>query len=57
MAEVVWRCQQCNYVHTLPAKPRKCPKCGAPYTRFLEIRVPSAQGKAEADEEKPKSEG
>ena len=48
MADVVFRCQNCNYLHEKPAKPRTCPKCGAPYTRFLEIR-PEKKEKAEAE--------
>lgn len=52
MAEVVFRCQSCQYLHERPAKPKNCPKCGAHYSRFLEIRPSKEEKKTEEKEEK-----
>ncbi len=32
-----WRCTVCGYVHTGDQPPEKCPNCGAPREKFVEI--------------------
>ncbi len=53
-----WKCTVCGYIHTGDEPPEKCPVCGAPRSRFIEI---SEQGtetpKPEPDpEEQPSSD-
>lgn len=33
----LWRCSVCGYVHEGDQAPDKCPKCGAPKEKFIEI--------------------
>ena len=37
-----WKCTVCGYVHTGDEPPEKCPVCGAPKSRFIEIKEPEA---------------
>jgi len=32
-----WECTVCSYVHTGDEAPEKCPKCGAPKDKFIEL--------------------
>ncbi len=32
-----WRCTICNYIHEGDAPPAKCPICGAPASKFVEV--------------------
>lgn len=32
-----WECSVCGYVHTGEEAPEKCPKCGAPKEKFVEL--------------------
>lgn len=32
-----WKCSVCGYVHTGDKPPEKCPVCGAPASKFVEI--------------------
>jgi rubredoxin len=38
-----WRCSVCGYVHDGSEAPEKCPKCGAPKSKFLKLDDASAQ--------------
>lgn len=33
----MWRCSACGYVHDGDEPPGKCPKCGAPKEKFVEL--------------------
>lgn len=37
-----WRCQVCGYVHDGNEAPERCPKCGAPREKFVEIDADAA---------------
>lgn len=32
-----WRCSVCGYIHTGNEPPEKCPNCGAPKEKFVEV--------------------
>jgi len=32
-----WKCTVCNYVHVGENPPDRCPKCGAPKSKFVKI--------------------
>ncbi|UCE37712.1 MAG: rubrerythrin family protein [Thermoplasmata archaeon] len=32
-----WKCLVCNYIHEGDAPPRRCPKCGAPASKFVKL--------------------
>jgi hypothetical protein len=38
----MWRCSVCGYVHFGDVPPEKCPKCGAPAEKFVEIEKEKA---------------
>ena len=33
-----WKCSVCGYVHTGDEPPEKCPICGAPKEKFVELK-------------------
>lgn len=33
----MWKCSVCGYIHTGAEAPDKCPKCGAPKDKFVEL--------------------
>lgn len=33
-----WQCTVCGYIHNGPEPPEKCPVCGAPKSKFIELR-------------------
>lgn len=33
----MWKCGVCGYIHTGEDAPDKCPKCGAPKEKFVEL--------------------
>lgn len=33
-----WRCTVCGYIHTGAEPPDKCPNCGAPKEKFVELK-------------------
>ncbi|BBO83027.1 hypothetical protein DSCO28_35930 [Desulfosarcina ovata subsp. sediminis] len=35
-----WKCTVCGYIHTGDEPPDKCPVCGAPKSRFIDISEP-----------------
>ncbi len=37
-----WKCSACGFIHTGDEPPEKCPVCGAPKSRFVEITEPDA---------------
>jgi uncharacterized membrane protein len=37
-----WKCIVCGYIHTGEEPPEKCPVCGAPRSKFIEITEPEA---------------
>ena len=37
-----WKCIVCGYIHTGEEPPEKCPICGAPRSKFIEITEPEA---------------
>lgn len=37
-----WKCTVCGYIHTGDEPPEKCPVCGAPKSRFIEVTEPEA---------------
>ena len=41
-----WKCTVCGYIHTGPEPPEKCPVCGAPKNRFVEV-VEAGDAKSE----------
>ena len=38
-----WRCTVCGYVHDGDQGPDRCPKCGAPRDKFVQIEEDKAQ--------------
>lgn len=40
-----WQCTVCKYIHTGDSPPEKCPICGVPASKFIEIK-PDAAGPA-----------
>ncbi|MCD6574415.1 rubredoxin [Candidatus Aerophobetes bacterium] len=32
-----WRCSVCGYIHEGKEPPHKCPNCGSPREKFLEV--------------------
>ncbi|MDF2546916.1 MAG: rubredoxin [Anaerosolibacter sp.] len=34
----LFKCEVCNYIHTGDEAPEKCPKCGAPKEKFVELK-------------------
>lgn len=39
----MWECTVCGYVHTGEEAPEKCPKCGAPKDKFVQLADDKAQ--------------
>ncbi len=39
----MWQCEVCGYIHDGDEAPERCPKCGAPKEKFVELSA----GKAE----------
>ncbi len=37
-----WKCTVCGYIHTGDEPPEKCPVCGAPKSRFIDLSEPEA---------------
>jgi hypothetical protein len=37
-----WKCIVCGYIHTGEEPPEKCPVCGAPKSKFIEVTEPDA---------------
>ena len=37
-----WKCIVCGYIHTGDEPPDKCPVCGAPKSKFIEVTEPEA---------------
>ncbi len=35
-----WKCTVCGYIHTGDEPPEKCPVCGAPRSRFIDVTEP-----------------
>ena len=48
-----WKCTACGYIHTGDEPPEKCPVCGAPKSKFVEL---GEDGKPKAAVEKPKTD-
>lgn len=38
-----WRCTVCGYIHIGATPPEKCPNCGAPKEKFVEVPAEFAQ--------------
>lgn len=38
-----WRCQTCGYIHDGDEAPEKCPKCGAPKDKFVQLAEKEAE--------------
>jgi rubredoxin len=38
----MFKCQVCNYIHTGDEAPERCPKCGAPREKFIELNEEEA---------------
>ncbi len=36
-----WQCTVCGYIHQGETPPKKCPRCGAPKEKFIEIQPSS----------------
>ncbi|SHK14786.1 hypothetical protein SAMN02745227_01633 [Anaerobranca californiensis DSM 14826] len=34
---MMWKCGVCNYIHNGEGAPEKCPKCGAPQEKFVQL--------------------
>lgn len=41
-----WKCTVCGYIHTGDEPPEKCPVCGAPRSRFIDVSEPDASASA-----------
>jgi uncharacterized membrane protein len=37
-----WKCTVCGYIHTGEEPPDKCPVCGAPKSKFIDVTEPEA---------------
>ena len=37
-----WKCTVCGYIHTGETPPEKCPVCGAPKSKFIDVSEPEA---------------
>lgn len=46
-----WKCSVCGYIHKGDEPPDKCPVCGAPKEKFIEL--PSEEPQEKAPEKKP----
>ena len=46
-----WKCEVCGYIHTGPEPPEKCPVCGAPKNRFVEVTEDGTPKSAPAKKE------
>nr|WP_027717143.1 rubredoxin [Desulfovirgula thermocuniculi] len=40
---MLWRCGVCGYIHDGEQPPEKCPKCGAPREKFVQLDDEQAQ--------------
>lgn len=38
-----WECSVCGYVHTGEEAPERCPKCGAPKDKFVQLAPEKAE--------------
>jgi len=45
-----FRCSVCGYIHQGDAAPEKCPQCGVPASKFVEVVEEAAGGLSFADE-------
>ena len=43
-----WKCTVCGYIYEGPTPPQKCPRCGAPAAKFVELTDEAADGQAVA---------
>lgn len=34
---ILWKCSVCGYIHDGQEAPEKCPKCGAPKEKFVQL--------------------
>ena len=50
-----WKCTVCGYVHTGDEPPDKCPVCGAPKSRFIDITEPESPEPEAAADSKPET--
>lgn len=39
----MWRCTVCGYVHEGTEAPERCPKCGAPRSKFVQLEEKEAE--------------
>ncbi|MFA5537124.1 MAG: rubredoxin [Bacillota bacterium] len=39
----MWQCQVCGYIHDGDEAPERCPKCGAPKEKFIELPTEKAE--------------
>ena len=51
-----WKCTVCGYIHTGDEPPDKCPVCGAPKSRFVEVTETGPPKPEPAAASKPKAE-
>jgi uncharacterized membrane protein len=51
-----WKCIVCGYIHTGEEPPEKCPVCGAPRSKFIEVTEPEAPAPETAAAVAPESE-
>jgi uncharacterized membrane protein len=43
-----WKCTVCGYIHTGEEPPEKCPVCGAPKSKFIDVTEPEAPAREPA---------
>ena len=51
-----WKCIVCGYIHTGDEPPDKCPVCGAPKSKFIEVTEPAAPSPEPAPAATPEPE-
>jgi len=51
-----WKCTVCGYIHTGAEPPEKCPVCGAPRSKFIDITEPEEPKPAPEPATAPESE-
>ena len=51
-----WKCIVCGYIHTGDEPPDKCPVCGAPKSKFIEVTEPEAPSSEPAAAPKARTE-
>jgi len=50
-----WKCTVCGYIHTGDEPPDKCPVCGAPKSKFIDVSEPEAPAPKPAAATEPDS--